>query len=75
MAQIKFKVNGIKCEGCAGTIKRALAEFGEVRVSVADGTVEVIAAGAGQGESGAGLDEAAVREELEDVGFEVVARL
>lgn len=67
MAQIKFKVNGIKCEGCAGTIKRALAEFGEVRVSVADGTVEVIAAGE--------LDEAAVREELEDVGFEVVARL
>ena len=65
--KMKFKVNNINCENCARTIKNGLEEdYGEIIVSVADKTVEV------------NLNEEnaeAFKNDLSDLGFEVVAKI
>ena len=64
---MKFKVNNINCINCANTIKNALQdEFGDIKVSVEEKTVEL------------NLNENDIekfKSELDDLGFEVVAKI
>ncbi len=60
----KFKVLNIKCEGCAGTVKKALKdEFGEVEVNL-EVEPRVISLQANEN-----FDEASLRSKMKKLGY------
>lgn len=67
MKEITIKVEGMMCEGCENRIKNSIKNIEKVdsvEASHKDGIVKITAQ--------EGVDEKAIRERIEDIGFKVI---